>query len=98
MSDPVVTVTTTVMDGTVVRWHRSVYAAQTMSPEVSASRKGVRIHAAYLTEVPAEWVDAARAAHEVLAQNRVADLSHLATHRHRGPSNGPLEPVEKGGD
>lgn len=98
MSDPVVTVTTTVMDGTVVRWHRDVQAAQTMRPVLSACREGVLVHGGYLTAIPDEWVAAARQAHELLARNPHADLSHLATHRHRGPSNGPLEPVGKGGD
>lgn len=92
---PVITVTATVMDGQVVRWHRTVQAAATMRPEVSASRNGVAVHAQYLTDVPPEWVDAAKAAHSVMRCNRQADMRILATHINQGPSNGPLVPVEQ---
>jgi hypothetical protein len=95
MADPVITVTATVMDGQVVRWHRTVDAATNHRPVLSASRNGVAVHAEYLTDVPREWIDAAKAAHASLTASRNADMRHLATHQNRGFSNGPLEPVEK---
>lgn len=94
---PVITVNTTVMDGQVVRWHRSVSDATIYRPVISASRQGVAVHAEYLTDVPDEWVAAAREAYAELKANRGADLRSLATHVHRGPSNGPLVPVEDEG-
>lgn len=97
-NEPVVTVTATVMDGTVVRWHRSVSAAEIHRPTVSASRNGVMVHGEYLTDVPPEWIEAATKAYEQLRRARRADLTHLATHRHQGVLNGPLVPVERTGD
>jgi dihydrodipicolinate synthase/N-acetylneuraminate lyase len=96
MSDPVITVTATVMDGQVARWYRSVEDATIHRAVLSASRSGVSVYAEFLTDVPQEWIDAAKAAHAELAADRNADVRHLATHRNRGFSNGPLEPVEKG--
>lgn len=92
---PVITVTVTVMDGTVVRWFRDLNAAENMRAAVSASRNGVSIHAEYLTDVPKLWVDAALEAYGELKVNRDVNLSGMATHRHRGAMNGPLVPVEK---
>lgn len=95
MSDPVVTVTPTIMSGTVVRWHRSVLAAENNTPVLSASRDGVCVHnGAYLHTIPGEWIDDATAAYEALRDHRHPDLSYLATHRRSGLS-GPLEPVTK---
>lgn len=91
---PVITVTATVMDGQVARWHRTVEAATIHRAMLSASRNGVSVHAEYLTDVPQEWIDAARAAHAELAADRGADMRRLATHRNRGFGNGPLVPVE----
>lgn len=95
MTDPVITVKATVFDGTVVRWHRSLTAAENHHPFLSASRNGVMVHGEYLTDIPDELVAAARAAYEELRRNHDADLKHLATHRNRGFPNGPLEPVQK---
>ncbi|MGW0587461.1 hypothetical protein [Streptosporangium sp. NPDC002607] len=91
--DPVVTVTPTVMDGTVVRWHHSVRDAEIHRPVVSASRRGVAIHAEYITDVPVGWIVAATQAYEALLNDRRADLGHLATHRNQGHPSGPLVPV-----
>lgn len=91
---PVITVTATVMDGVVIRWHHAVSAAETFRPAVSASRKGVAIHAEYLTDVPPEWVNAAMQAYETLRCAPRADMKHLATHRHSVVPNGPLVPIE----
>ena len=88
---PVITMTSTVMSGTVVRWHRSLSAAENVSPVLSASRDGVMIHGdQFLARIPQEWVDAANQAHRDLAAGR--DVRDLATHSHRG-FMGPLEPV-----
>jgi hypothetical protein len=91
----IITVTATVMDGTVVRWHHTLSAAETHRPAISASRRGVAVQAEYLTDLPPEWVAAATAAYETLRRTPRADMRHLATHRNRGPSNGPLVPVEE---
>ncbi|MEU8362322.1 hypothetical protein AB0C27_40520 [Nonomuraea sp. NPDC048882] len=92
---PVITVTPTIMDGTVVRWHRSLSAAECHAPTVTASRHGVMVPNGYVTEVPPEWLQAAMGAYETLRRNRDADMKHLATHRHNIVANGPLVPVEE---
>jgi len=97
-NEPVVTVTPTLADGTVVRWHLSVRAATNMSAVVSASRRGVAVHTTYLQEVPADWLAAATAAYEQLVRDPGAGLGHLATHRNSVVSNGPLVPVEREAD
>lgn len=92
----IVTVTSTVMDGTVVRWHRSLQAAEHHRPILSASRNGVQTHNdVYLHEIPAEVLRTANDAYEKLRRDRAADVRHLATHVNRGPSNGPLIPIEE---
>jgi hypothetical protein len=93
---PVVLVSTTIMDGTVVRWHRSLTDAETMRPALSASRYGVMTgRDVYLTDVPRAWISAATEAYKKLQANPRADLGHLATHRHSVVANGPLVPVEE---
>ncbi|MEU6781494.1 hypothetical protein ABZ912_20000 [Nonomuraea angiospora] len=94
--DPVITVTATVMSGTVVRWHESLQAAENHRPVLSASREGVMTHNdVYLNEIPSEWISAAMQAYEKLRRAPRADMKHLATHRHSVVANGPLVPVEK---
>lgn len=95
MTDPVITVTATIMDGQVVRWYRTVGAAANHRPVLSASRNGVSVHGEYLTGIPQSWIDTAKQAYADLAADSDADVKRLATHRNRGFSNGPLEPVEK---
>jgi len=91
VSEHVVTVTPTIMDGTVVRWYRSLAAAE--SPAVcgiiSASRTGVIGGGDLIT--PADW-EAAWSVHEQLSRDQSADLDHLATHR-RQSLMGPLVSV-----
>ncbi len=96
MAEPVVTVTATVMDGQVARWHRTVEDAQNVNCVLSASRNGVVVHAEFLTGIPDEWVVSAKAAHRELAARRDADVRRLATHRHDGFPNGPPVPVPPG--
>lgn len=92
---PVVMVTATVHDGTVVRWYPDLNSAQVHRPWITASRNGVLIGpSVYLTDIPGEVVDAAREAWRALTDDCHADLEHLATHRTRTVPNGPLTPVE----
>lgn len=95
---PVITVTATIMDGAVVRWHRSQSAAEYCTPTVTASRNGVMVPNGYVTDVPPEWMQAAMQAHETLRRAPGADMKHLATHRHNIVANGPLVPVEEVAD
>jgi hypothetical protein len=60
-SDPIVTVTRTVMDGVVVRWFDNLAAAKRFDPLVSASRNRVE---RYRLPIPPEWLTAAAAAHK----------------------------------
>jgi hypothetical protein len=94
VSQPIITVTATIMDGTVIRWYASVQAADGGRATVSASRNCVMVHdlAEHAEAVPAEWLAAAEAAHAVLRQDRNADVKHLATHH--WPLFGVLAPVE----
>jgi len=87
----VVTVTATVMDGPVVRWYRTLAAAELGREYMSASRNGVLVRE-YLHTVPEAELDAAQAAHRALSASPRADVRDLATHRRDGLS-GPLVPV-----
>lgn len=95
---PVVTVTPTICDGTVVRWHRDVSAAANHRMVVSVSRNGVSIHTEYLHQVADGWLVAAKAVYEQLRRDRNADVKHLVTHRNSVVSSGPLVPVQREAD
>lgn len=75
---PVVTVTQTIMDGTVVRWYESEATFEYGREMVSASRNGVMVPR-YLNAVPDDVLAAARDAWRALSKGR--DVGHLATHR-----------------
>jgi hypothetical protein len=93
----IVTVTSTVMDGTVVRWYTSECAEDLGREQVSVSRNGVLVNG-YLHEVPESVLNQAKQLHEGWQVNRDAwpDVDRIATHKRRG-FLGPLEPVEKVG-
>lgn len=94
---PVVTVAERTPDGIMVRWHRTVGDARTMNPVLTATQLGVMV-STYVTDVPDEWLAAAKAAHQALkggSDEQLAAVSRLATHRNRFPGGGgPLDPVE----
>ncbi|MFB4312934.1 hypothetical protein [Actinomadura sp. 21ATH] len=95
---PVITVTSTIMDGTVVRWFRNLGEAELQQPVLAASRHGVSVHAPYLTDIADTWVADARRAHEELRRDRRANMTGWATHQQRevtGFRSGPLEPIKK---
>lgn len=87
----IVTVTPTVMSGTVVRFYEDEGAEKFGSPHVSASRDKVLVHGT--VEVNAWLFDAiagAQEAHERIKNG--GDVEDLATHR-RGILAGRLLPV-----
>lgn len=97
----VVTVTPTIMDGTVVRWYRSIEPAMAdatlavaRGELLSASRDGVLVRC-YLHEVPDDVLRAAREAYQQLKRDRNADLRHLATHRRARLFSGELVEVSQ---
>ena len=92
MTTRVVTVTPTIMDGTVVRWYGSLEAAENpgVCGIISASRNGVMGGGDYITR--ADW-EAASSAHVALARDQNADLGHLATHRRKGFMSSELTAV-----
>lgn len=93
MTDIVCTVTPTIMDGTVVRWYRSVSDAENRNEMLSASRNGVLVRG-YLHEVPAEALARANEAFEILRDKGPRELVQgMATHR-RMALGGGLERVE----
>jgi hypothetical protein len=75
----VVTVTPTIMSGTVVRWFADIEAAERCRPIISASRDEVIEHIP--EQVTASLLLSARAVHEGLDHDQRLDLHHLATHR-----------------
>lgn len=91
MTAPIVTVTPTIMSGTVVRWFTSLEAANRCEPVMSASRDRVVFHGdATADTVPKEWQDAAQMAHVALAAQghryyapTPESVTVLATHEHR---------------
>jgi hypothetical protein len=89
---PVITVTPTIMSGTVVRWYSGLAAAENGREVLSASRDGVMV-LDYLTDVPAAWVDAALQAFQAMRADRRVNLMHLATHRHKHFMGHELVPV-----
>lgn len=96
MSDPylpgcIVTVTSTAVDGAVVRWYPSLDRAERGDPIISASRNGVVFHEP--EHVTGTWRYYAYQAHIRLSQ-RGADMSALATHRRRSPMD-PLEATHR---
>lgn len=99
MSDPryVVTVTPTIGDGTVVRWHTSEAAAGGGYPFVSASRNAVIVHEATLRTAAAGENLRRLLDHAFAVQARILrgeDVRDLATHERRGLT-GPMLPVER---
>ena len=91
---PVITVTPTVMDGTVVRWYVNTAAAETGVEVMSASREGVLINV-HLHKIPDEWLLTATQVYERLRTDRSADFAHLATHR-KTRMFGPVELIDAG--
>lgn len=91
---PVVTVLDNTPAGTLVRWFRNLDDARNQGHSLAATSGGVSLGGGVdLTDVPDEWIAAARAAHRALKDG--VDVSHLATHRSRFPGgSGPLDPVE----
>ena len=83
-----VTVTPTIMDGTVVRWYCSEQALMYGNAALSASRHCVMGHGGHITP---ELFEAAWAAH--LAITRGEDVQHLATHTRTRLFGGEWEPV-----
>lgn len=93
---PVTTVNVTILDGVVVRWFRSVAAAEYGEAVVSASRNGLTCELTS-TVLPLERVDGLietiRVAAELVPRlGRGMDCRGLATHRKEGMF-GPLVPV-----
>lgn len=90
----IVTVTPTIMDGTVVRWYLTddPEAALT-APGISASRNEVRVNVPE-DEIPPAIRAAAQAGHEALRRDPEVDLAGLATHRRQGLL-GPLRPIKE---
>jgi hypothetical protein len=88
MTAPVVTVTPTILDGTVARWYHNETHLAWHRETISASRNGVMGHGTYITP---DTFDAAWTAH--LALKNGHDIGHLATHRRRGLT-GPYEPID----
>ncbi|MFD5089377.1 hypothetical protein ACFWMR_02160 [Amycolatopsis thailandensis] len=94
MTNLVVTVTPTIMEGTVIRWYRSLSAASTGGQAVaSASRNGFSFFI-MLTRADNPLIDAVRDAHDALAAGHVNEVETIATHR-RHSLFGPLVPVDE---
>lgn len=80
MTEFVVIVSPTIKDGTVVRWYRSLSAAEDRDQLATASRGGFRFPG-LLRAADAELIDTVRDAHGSLATGRIDDVDKLATHR-----------------
>lgn len=73
---PVVIRFPTVMSGIVLRWYRSVEAAEKGEEVCSASRYGVQ----WTEAAPADWVNTAEVVALALVGNRDLDTSRWETH------------------
>ena len=92
----VVTVTPTISDGVVVRWHMSLGAAGGGYPVLSASRNAVIVHEATLRSDAAHEALRQLLDHAFAVQVRIRrgdDVRDLATHERRGLT-GPMVPVD----
>lgn len=83
----IVTVTPTIMDGTVVRWYADLAAEDHGEELASASRNRV-----VWVKGPDSLYCTANSVHHTLRDDPNADLDYLATHRREGLF-GPLVPV-----
>lgn len=90
---PVVVAVPTVMDGTVVRWFRSMAAWQHHQVSVSASRHRVSVHDDEFQTLPQEWVALAIDVHHHLARDPRTGVGHVVTHR-REVGSDQLVPVQ----
>lgn len=97
MADYVVTVTPTIGDGTVVRWHENVGDALAVCPFVSASRNAVVVHGSTL-RTDGEHEELRRVLdHAFAVRSRIMrgdDVRDLATHERHG-FGAPLAPVQR---
>ena len=91
--DYVVTVTPTIMSGTVVRWFTGVEAAERCRPFLSASRYEVVTHVEGVTTP--ELREQANAVQDALIKGDRDAAKRLETHRRRGLT-GPIEPLASG--
>lgn len=97
--EPIITVTPTVMDGTVVRWYRDLKDYEVAEPVLSASRNRWMTHGGKTApQMPAEWLRVARETHTILREDWEADVSHLATHRAPRGRRGMLVPIQREGN
>jgi hypothetical protein len=86
----VVTVTPTIQDGQVVRWYRTLVAAENGVETMSASRNGVMVNG-FLHEVGPTLLAVAEDIRRGLSAGW--DVSHAATHRRTHLFGGDLEPI-----
>jgi hypothetical protein len=94
----VVVATPTVMGGLVLRWYRTVDAAERSTRElVSASGNGVLLSGdAYLHDIPAAWIADAQRAHEMISRGqRDRAQEEFATHKHARVFSGELSEVKR---
>lgn len=69
----------TIMDGKVLRWYRSVEAAENGAEVVNASRNGVTVPG-LVTMADKPLIEHAFSVHQQLAANRDADVTEFVTH------------------
>lgn len=79
MSEAVIILFYTIMDGPVLRWYHSDAAAKHGSDYMSVSRNGVHI-SEFLDRIPEEEIAKAKRAARELNRDRRADVSSFATH------------------
>lgn len=89
----IVTITPTVMDGTVLRWYDTDAADDTGRPVMSVSRNRVEVYDKDRIDPAA--ARAAAESHAELKRNRLADVRRYATHM-RLSLRGDLVPLKAG--
>lgn len=85
----IVTVTSTIMGGQVVRWYADESAAEYGTASMSASRDGVRVYC-FLHQVPDGRLDEAQRLYAILCDGREVPEG-VATHRRLGGRR--IEPI-----
>lgn len=94
MTDVVCIYFPTIMDGAVLRWYRTVEAAEAGNEILSASRDGIRVRG-YIDDVPEPVMALARHVHRLLAADAGAPVEHLATHRRKHLLGREVEPIQR---
>lgn len=74
---PVVVVSTTGVDGTMVWWYPDQWSADRNHVLMTACSRGVSVHTRWLHEIPENWLDDAKEVYRLLRSDPGADVGSV---------------------